>query len=125
MTTHNSVTAERKHTPTPWKVGSYYTHIHPVNGRGAICKFESIHGLYDNYIGNAELIVKAVNEREALLNTCAELRKALEKIERNAARALREGVHSSEQHNTLKFIRDNARDFLALTAAQSSEGEAG
>jgi hypothetical protein len=49
---------------------------------------------------------------------------ALEKIERNAARALHEGTHSSEQHNTLKFIRDNARDFLA-EARLAAKGDGG
>ena len=56
------------YTPGPWVTSRYNTHI-SAHGK-EICKFESKHGLYDNWSANAELIASAPRlkeERDELL----------------------------------------------------------
>jgi hypothetical protein len=72
--------AEQKEeiTALPWRVNPYSTHIDSASVSGAICKFESKHGFYDNHVANAAYIVLACNAYPSLLKENEELRKALE-----------------------------------------------
>ena len=73
--------AEQKEeiTALPWRVNPYSTHIDSASVSGAICKFESKHGFYDNHVANAAYIVLACNAYPSLLKENEELRKALDR----------------------------------------------
>ena len=53
-----------KHTPGPWEVSEFSAHV--LANETAVCKFESIHGMYPNYTTNARLIAAAPELLEAL-----------------------------------------------------------
>lgn len=52
------------HTPGPWKVSMGSTHV--GGPKSGICKFESIHGMYQNHEANARLIAAAPELLEGL-----------------------------------------------------------
>lgn len=142
MTTHNSVTAEskhtntqdgvakRKHTPTPWIVRtgklSQFGQEHiwicapgTITGRtiaGPVPRDILQDEDYPEKLADAELIVTAVNEREALLNTCAEYRRLLTA----AGHALRSYQFGNGSPDLAKMQADQID--AALTAAQSDGG---
>ena len=61
----------------PWRAGTLLTHV-MQGSTGAVCKFESIHGMYDNYKRNCEFLVQAANDWHALRDLLREVQRWLQ-----------------------------------------------
>lgn len=71
------------YTPGPWRVPDHETHV--LAEDGGVCKFESIHGFYDNYQANAHLIAAAPDMYEALRDAAESLRFAADELKAQAS----------------------------------------
>lgn len=103
-----------KHSPLPWKFGNYGSDIVDANGNMVVCCWQS--QIAEDNFANAELVLRAVNCHDELVEACKRLLAVCEKWHLddpvcndgwNAARLRRMAIEAQERIEALTIQRSN------------------